>query len=211
MPDYSLEMQHSGLVAGVDEVGRGPLAGPVMASALAFMTPPSPELAVLLDDSKKLTARKRDRAYEALCHSPNVFFGVGAASVREIDRLNIGQACFLAMRRAVLHLSLRLGRLPDLALVDGKFAPKLPCPVEMIIGGDGRSLSIAGASIIAKVLRDKLMRRLAERHDAYAWERNAGYGTAAHLSGLRGRGVTPHHRRSFAPVRHLISAEVPAA
>ncbi|WP_215745788.1 ribonuclease HII [Gluconobacter sp. P1C6_b] len=207
MPDYALEAAHGGLVVGIDEVGRGPLAGPVVASAVAFTAPPSETLSSLLDDSKKLTARRRMLAYEALMADEQALIGVGAASVAEIERINIAQACYLAMRRALS----RLGRTPDLALVDGKHAPKLPCPIKMVIGGDGISLSIAAASIIAKVTRDRLMARLAVRHDAYGWERNAGYGTAAHLQGLKLRGVTPHHRRGFAPIRNMIEAEAHAA
>ncbi|KXV00991.1 ribonuclease HII [Gluconobacter potus] len=207
MPDYALEAAHGGLVVGIDEVGRGPLAGPVVASAVAFMAPPSETLSSLLDDSKKLTARRRMLAYEALMADEQALIGIGAASVTEIERINIAQACYLAMRRALS----RLGRTPDLALVDGKHAPKLPCPIKMVIGGDGISLSIAAASIIAKVTRDRLMARLAVRHDAYGWERNAGYGTAAHMQGLKLRGVTPHHRRGFAPIRNMIEAEAHAA
>lgn len=207
MPDYALEAAHGGLVVGIDEVGRGPLAGPVVASAVAFKAPPSETLSSLLDDSKKLTARRRMLAYEALMADEQALIGIGAASVAEIQRINIAQACYLAMRRALS----RLGRTPDLALVDGKHAPKLPCPIKMVIGGDGISLSIAAASIIAKVTRDRLMARLAVRHDAYGWERNAGYGTAAHMQGLKLRGVTPHHRRGFAPIRNMIEAEAHAA
>ncbi|MFT9221108.1 ribonuclease HII [Gluconobacter oxydans] len=207
MPDYALEAAHGGLVVGIDEVGRGPLAGPVVASAVAFTAPPSEALSSLLDDSKKLTARRRMLAYEALMADEQALIGIGAASVTEIERINIAQACYLAMRRALS----RLGRTPDLALVDGKHAPKLPCPIKMVIGGDGISLSIAAASIIAKVTRDRLMARLAVRHDAYGWERNAGYGTAAHMQGLKLRGVTPHHRRGFAPIRNMIEAEAHAA
>lgn len=207
MPDYALEAAHGGVVVGIDEVGRGPLAGPVVASAVAFMAPPSETLSSLLDDSKKLTARRRMLAYEALIADEQALIGIGAASVSEIEQINIAQACYLAMRRALS----RLGRTPDLALVDGKHAPKLPCPIKMVIGGDGISLSIAAASIIAKVTRDRLMARLAIRHDAYGWERNAGYGTAAHMQGLKLRGVTPHHRRGFAPIRNMIEAEAHAA
>ncbi|MBF0850822.1 ribonuclease HII [Gluconobacter sp. R75690] len=207
MPDYALEAAHGGLVVGIDEVGRGPLAGPVVASAVAFTAPPSETLSSLLDDSKKLTARRRMLAYDALMADEQALIGIGAASVAEIERINIAQACYLAMRRALS----RLGRTPDLALVDGKHAPKLPCPIKMVIGGDGISLSIAAASIIAKVTRDRLMARLAVRHDAYGWERNAGYGTAAHMQGLKLRGVTPHHRRGFAPIRNMIEAEAHAA
>ncbi|EHH67233.1 ribonuclease HII [Gluconobacter morbifer] len=207
MPDYALETAHGGLVVGIDEVGRGPLAGPVVAAAVAFRRVPSDAISDLLDDSKKLSAKRRLAAYVALMEEPDVLIGLGAASVTEIERINIAQACHLAMRRALD----RLGARPDLALVDGKHAPKLDCPLRMVIGGDGISLSIAAASIIAKVTRDRLMSRLATRHDAYGWERNAGYGTAAHMQGLKSRGVTPHHRRGFAPIRNMIEAEVHAA
>ncbi|AQS89335.1 ribonuclease HII [Neoasaia chiangmaiensis NBRC 101099] len=210
MPDFTYETAHGAPdvpVAGMDEVGRGPLAGPVVAAAVIFRRIPSPELAALIDDSKRLTARRRELACDALLNSADVEVALGAASVAEIERINIGQACHLAMRRAVARLPTR----PKTALVDGHRAPELPCDAVTIIGGDRLSLSIAAASIVAKVVRDRAMRRLAQRHDAYAWERNAGYGTAVHLAGLRDVGVTPHHRRGFAPVRHYLSCCAEAA
>ncbi|MCL1512375.1 ribonuclease HII [Parasaccharibacter sp. TMW 2.1884] len=211
MPDYSLEEQYDGLVAGVDEVGRGPLAGPVVAAAVVFRAPPSPLLSGLLDDSKKLTARRREKAYAALLEDDTVCAALGAASVPEIDRLNIGQACHLAMRRAMVRLAEALGEWPAVALIDGNRAPSLPCRVETVVKGDSRSFSIAAASILAKVVRDRLMTRLAMRHGNYGWDRNAGYGTAHHLTGLKEEGITLHHRRSFAPVRQMIAAKVHAA
>lgn len=211
MPDYSLEEQYDGLVAGVDEVGRGPLAGPVVAAAVVFRTPPSPLLSGLLDDSKKLTARRREKAYAALLEDDAVCAALGAASVPEIDQLNIGQACHLAMQRAMYRLAEELGQWPVAALIDGNRAPKLPCRVETVVKGDGKSLSIAAASILAKVVRDRLMTRLAVRYGDYGWERNAGYGTAHHLTGLKEEGITLHHRRSFAPVKQMIAAKVHAA
>ncbi|MDF7673919.1 ribonuclease HII [Acetobacteraceae bacterium ESL0709] len=208
MPDYSLESAFSGLVAGVDEVGRGPLAGPVVAAAVAFTSPPDAALASLLDDSKKLTALRREKAFSALYEARNVYIAPGAASVAEIERLNISGAAHLAMRRALDRLISLAGKIPVVALIDGKYAPKsMPCPVQMVIKGDGLSLSIAAASIIAKILRDRLMARLSTRYPAYGWARNAGYGTALHKEGLRGWGITPHHRSSFAPIRHLLSFE----
>lgn len=195
-PDYSLEAGHGGRVAGVDEAGRGPLAGPVLAAAVLFPGSVPDALAALLDDSKALSAPARESAYAAL-RASTACIGVGAASVAEIARLNILQASLLAMRRAVLRLPL----VPDLALVDGNQAPALPCPVQCCVGGDGRSLSIAAASIVAKVLRDRVMARLALRYPAYGWERNAGYGTAAHRQALGEAGPCPHHRAGFGTVR----------
>lgn len=208
MPDYGLESAYEGLVAGVDEVGRGPLAGPVVAAAVAFTSPPEAGLAALLDDSKKLTATKREKAFHALYKTDHVYIAPAAASVSEIESLNISGAAHLAMRRALERLIHSAGRRPVMALIDGKHAPAfMPCPVKMVIKGDALSLSIAAASIIAKVLRDRLMARLSRRYPAYGWARNAGYGTNLHQEGLKERGLTPHHRRTFAPIRHLLSLE----
>jgi len=159
-------------------------------------------LARRIDDSKKLTAKVRNELHDVLRAS--VSYGLGEASVAEIDSINILQATFLAMRRAVENLPLK----PDLALVDGNKSPKLSCPSECLVGGDALSLSIAAASIIAKVVRDKIMQELSQTHSAYGWERNAGYGTAAHLAAIASHGVTPHHRTSFGPIaRHLTSTD----
>jgi ribonuclease HII len=199
-PDYQLERAAGGRVAGVDEVGRGPLCGPVVAAAVVFPNGVPAALTGLLNDSKKLSEAQREKAFAALRASPDVEIAVAAASVREIGRLNILHASLLAMRRAVLRLPAR----PDLALVDGNKKPDLPCAVQCVIGGDGKSLSIAAASIIAKVVRDRAMVRLASRYPGYGWERNAGYPTAAHLAALERLGVTPHHRAGFGPVARLI-------
>lgn len=196
MPDFSLEQAAGGRVAGVDEVGRGPLAGPVLAAAVVFTQGVPPGLAVLLDDSKKLSARQRDAAFAALRSAAGIEIGLAAASVREIGRLNILHAAMLAMRRAVERLPAR----PDLALVDGNRAPPLNCRVHCVVGGDGVSLSIAAASIIAKVVRDRLMTRLDARHPGYGWAANAGYPTATHRAALQRLGPTPHHRFGFAGV-----------
>lgn len=208
MPDYTLETARGGLVAGIDEVGRGPLAGPVVAAAVVFTARPPKKLASLVDDSKKLNAVRRETAFAALTAYRATRLGIGAASVSEIERLNIAGATHLAMRRALARLAVRLGRMPDLALVDGNHAPSLPCPVETIVGGDGLSLSIAAASILAKVVRDRAMGRLAARYGAYGWESNVGYSTAAHLAALRSVGASCHHRMGFAPVRALFETDL---
>lgn len=207
MPDFLIESAHGGRVAGIDEVGRGPLAGPVVAAAVVFLGAVPVHLADLLDDSKKLTADQRQTAYAALHASGRVDIAVGAASVAEISRINILRATMLAMHRAVSRLS----ALPDLALVDGNQPPALPCPVQCVIGGDATSLSIAAASIVAKVVRDRAMARLAVRLPQYGWLSNVGYGTAAHRAAITLHGPSRHHRPTFGAVRlHLESVEVAA-
>jgi ribonuclease HII len=196
MPNYVFESRIAGLVAGVDEAGRGPLAGPVVAAAVIFEKKRIPKG---LDDSKKLTARAREEAFAKICDMA-IAFGIGEASVDEIDLVNIRQATHLAMARAVRALS----PAPAFALVDGNDAPALPCPCQTIIGGDGRSLSIAAASIIAKVTRDRMMLALHELHPFYGWATNKGYGTEEHLSALKRHGATCHHRRSFAPIHNML-------
>lgn len=179
-------------VAGIDEVGRGPLAGPVVAAAVVLLRP-VPGIA----DSKKLTAARRRELAQRIAESAAV--GLAAASVAEIDRINILQATFLAMRRAVARLQVTPRRL----LVDGNRAPVFDVETRCIIDGDALDPSIGAASIVAKVARDRLMARLALRYPAYGWERNAGYGTREHLSAMSLSGLSPHHRRSFAPARQL--------
>jgi ribonuclease HII len=203
MPDFAFEDGCRGVVCGVDEAGRGPLAGPVVAAAViidrACFTA---ELSETLDDSKLLPRDMREACYRALLACARI--GVGAASVIEIDRINILRASLLAMSRAVAALGVGA----DIALVDGNIAPALPCAVKTIVKGDGLSLSIAAASVVAKVTRDRIMRALAPRHPGYGWETNVGYATGTHLAAIARVGVTRHHRRSFAPVR--LVAEAPA-
>ena len=192
-------------IAGVDEVGRGPLAGPVVAAAVVLPRRVPGALAALIDDSKKLSAGQREAAFAALMaarEAGRVEIALGAASVVEIGRLNILRASLLAMRRAVL----RLPSVPDLALVDGNVAPDLPCPVRCVVGGDGSELSIGAASIIAKVVRDRCMARLDRRYPGYGWPENAGYGTAAHRAALLALGATVHHRAGFGTVRQMTLA-----
>ncbi len=195
MPDFSLERHAGGTVCGVDEAGRGPWAGPVVAGAVILDPANIPDG---LEDSKKLKPTRREVLLAEIQQSARI--GVGIADVAEIDTFNILQATLLAMARAVADL----GTLPDLALVDGNQEPALACPVRCVVKGDGKSLSIAAASIVAKVTRDRIMATLARRHPGYGWERNAGYGTDAHRAGLAELGVTEHHRRSFAPIRVLL-------
>lgn len=198
-PDLSLEEEAGGRVAGVDEAGRGPWAGPVVAAAVVFGADglPAP-LRAAITDSKLLRAESRAALQPAILACADA--AIGIASVAEIDAMNILRATLLAMRRAVVRLACP----PDLALVDGNRAPRLPCAVRTVVGGDRASLSIAAASIVAKVARDRLMARLALEHPGYGWERNAGYGTAEHQAGLGRLGVTAHHRRSFRPIRALL-------
>lgn len=199
MPHFKLELKHApARVCGVDEAGRGPWAGPVVAAALMFQ--PNDVVPRGLNDSKKLNADAREALFEKLA-ARNIIHGVGIASVEEIDTLNIWGATQLAMRRAVAALSLA----PEIALVDGKLKPRdMPCTVEPVIGGDGISLSIAAASIIAKVTRDRIMREHALAYPHYGFERHAGYGTPYHQQALSLHGPCELHRRSFAPIRALL-------
>jgi len=200
LPHFRFERSFDGIVAGVDEVGRGPLAGPVVAAAVIFPDKPPRALLREIDDSKKLGAAERERLDVAIRGCATV--GVGEASVAEIDSLNILQAALLAMRRAVAALAVA----PDFALVDGNIDPRLPMPCLPVVGGDGIHLSIAAASIVAKVVRDRTMIALAETHPEYGWATNVGYGTAAHRKALKRFGPTIHHRTSFAPVREHLAA-----
>src|SRR5215831_15804937 len=194
-------------IAGIDEVGRGPLAGPVVAAvALIDRVAAKRKLLRLIDDSKKLTLEEREEAYQAMMASGIVRYAVGEASVEEIDAINILRATFLAMRRALQGLAEQ----PDLVLIDGdRVPPDLGCRAETIVGGDARSYSIAAASIIAKVTRDRYMRSLAASFPGYGWETNVGYARPEHLAALTRLGPTAHHRRSFAPVRLALEPSLP--
>jgi len=199
VPDFRLEAAAGGTVAGIDEAGRGPWAGPVVAGAVILDAATLPaELRHGLNDSKLLSRRRRTRLYGILRRTARI--GVGRAEVAEIDSLNILGATMEAMARALGDL----GVVPDVALVDGNRKPVLPCAVECVVKGDRLSLSIAAASIVAKVSRDAIMADLAAAFPGYGWERNAGYGTPEHRAALERLGVTPHHRRSFAPVHKIL-------
>lgn len=202
MPHYRFESQHGGRVAGVDEVGRGPLAGPVVAAAVVLGAKMPRGLGKLLDDSKALTEEERDLAYAALrrAQAKNlVEIAIGAASVAEIVRVNIFHASMLAMRRAIARLPAR----PDLVLIDGNAAPLLDCAHRCVVGGDAICFSIAAASIVAKVTRDRAMRRLAVRCPGYGWHENVGYSTPGHRKALAALGASRHHRPTFGAVRAL--------
>jgi ribonuclease HII len=204
MPDFTLEdaarTEYGGLVAGVDEAKRGPWAGPVVAAAVIL-----DERLTLdgLDDSKLVAEDAREALFAEI--AAKAVIGIGIVDVPTIDRLNILQASLRAMQDAFA----KLPDPPQSALIDGNRAPELPCPAQAVVGGDARSASIAAASIVAKVTRDRLMRTLDGDFPFYGWARNKGYGTREHAAALSEHGVTIHHRRSFAPVARLLEAERP--
>jgi ribonuclease HII len=183
------------LIAGVDEAGRGPWAGPVVAAAVILRG----RVPTGLDDSKKLSAKRREALFHVL-HDSDCLIGVGQASVVEIDAINILQATYLAMTRAVDAL----GEAPAHVLVDGNRLPRWRWPATAIVGGDGCEPAISAASIIAKVTRDRIMAELDAAHPGYGWATNQGYGVAAHADALNRLGATPYHRASFAPVRAVL-------
>lgn len=198
LPDFSFEDMHDGPVCGIDEVGRGPLAGPVVAAAVIIQRAEMPQDVLRhINDSKKLNAQKRKWLYSKIHEYADV--SLALIEPDEIDRINILQASLLAMGNA-FH---KLGQVPVAALVDGNKPPRLGndnVKVVTIVKGDAKSLSIAAASIVAKHHRDELMKKYAQEFPHYGWETNAGYGTAAHLKAIEIHGITPLHRRSFAPV-----------
>ena len=195
------ELRRTGgaLIAGVDEVGRGSLAGPVVACAIVM--PPDSRALRGVDDSKALTPLARERLVSQIMRRA-VSLGIGAASAREIDRLNIYHASTLAMRRALARLTVS----PDHVLIDGRPIRALGVAHQGIVDGDDKCFSIACASIVAKVTRDRLMASLARRHPHYAWDRNCGYATRRHIDALQSHGSSAHHRRSF-----VVKALVPGA
>ena len=196
--DHEVRLRASGFyrVAGIDEAGRGPLAGPVVAAAVLL---PEGFAHPKLTDSKKLSAKVRERIFDELTQNPKIFRAVAILEAPEIDRLNILRATHEAMRRSVLQLQ----PVPDHALIDGLPVHPFPFPQTALVGGDGLSLSIAAASVLAKVIRDKLMLALDAVYPQYAFAQHKGYGTALHLERLRKHGPSPVHRRSFSPVAQL--------
>lgn len=193
--EKDLRRRFGGPVAGIDEAGRGPWAGPVVAAAVILEHGNIPSG---LNDSKKLSESIREKLFDEITASARI--GVGIADVARIDEMNILQATLWSMQAALADL----GDLPAAALIDGNRAPNLPCPTEPLVKGDALSLSIAAASIIAKVTRDRIMKALAQDFPGYAWEKNKGYGTRAHAAAIEELGVTPHHRRSFRPIREAL-------
>jgi len=205
MPGFAYERKIGGIVAGIDEAGRGPLAGPVVAACVVLDRERTPrKLARAIDDSKKLSREEREAAFDLLMAARRdgvAAIAVAASSVRTIDRINILQATLLAMRRALARLPVK----PDHVLIDGDRVPAgLPCQATPLVGGDARSISIAAASIVAKVLRDRAMTRLAGRYPGFGWVTNVGYGTDEHTQAIARLGATRHHRLSFSPCAQFV-------
>lgn len=204
MPDFNIEKSLTDYtrIFGIDEAGRGPWCGPVTAACAYWPNYALPEtLAQQIDDSKKLTPQKREYLFEKIIQSDCVY-GIGMASAEEIDSLNILQATFLAMQRALTQAQNRFHISADFALIDGNRLPKdWTIPAQAVIKGDHLSLSIATASILAKVTRDRFMTELSALYPHYGWERNAGYGTKEHIQAIEMYGLTPYHRHSYAPIK----------
>ena len=198
-PTLAFDQQYKGIICGIDEAGRGPWAGPVVAAAVIW--PEGMDIPEHLNDSKKLNARKREALFDII--TEKMHYGVGVASAKEIDQLNILRATQLAMTRSYEAL----GKPCDVALIDGNQPPQLFCKSIPVIKGDALSPSIAAASIIAKVTRDRIMAELGQDYPAYGFEKHAGYGTKQHQEALAAHGVTPQHRRSFAPIRKLLQEQ----
>ncbi len=195
-PNFDFEYETGGIVAGVDEAGRGPLCGPVVAGAVIFVDK-NIEIPVVIRDSKQMTAAQRDLAYDWITN--NTIWAVGMCSPAEIDELNILWASMRAMERAVDALALQ----PNFCLIDGNRVPK-NLNGRAVVKGDAKSLSIAAASIIAKVTRDRLMHDLAQKYPEYGWEKNAGYPTPEHLRAIEKYGINEHYRKSFGPVKKIL-------
>ena len=202
--DFNLENYFGKKVVGIDEVGRGPLAGPVLAAAVYIDRPlwkyylkKYPTISKI-NDSKKISKKNRKKIYDIL--TKTISYGIGASSVKEIDKKNILQATLIAMERAYKSLNINA----EFVLVDGINIPKINTKVKAIKNGDSKSISIASASIIAKVLRDKLMGKLSNKYPRFFWEQNSGYGTKKHIENIKIFGITPHHRKSFKPILKMI-------
>ena len=207
MPDFSLEeslgLSTSAVIIGVDEVGRGPLAGPVTAAAVFVDRQKiTLDLSTKIDDSKKIPQKKRATISKQI--ESMAIIGMGWASSGEIDQLNILEATMIAMQRAVLSLRKQIISDPDYILIDGNKVPSFDFPSKAIVRGDEKSLSIAAASVVAKSKRDAFMTSLSKLYPCYGWEKNAGYGTREHLVAIERNGITAHHRRSFKPIANYL-------
>ena len=202
--NFDIEKKFGNIVVGIDEVGRGPIAGPVVAVAVYInrslwknFLKKYPEI-IKINDSKKISKKIRKKLYKILINI--ISFGVGAASVKEIEEKNILQASLIAMERAYISLKVRA----NFVLVDGINTPKIKANVKAIKNGDNKSISIASASIIAKVIRDNLMKKLSYKYPGFFWNKNSGYGTKLHIDKIKLLGITPHHRKSFKPIIKMI-------
>ena len=202
--DFTLENYFGKKVVGIDEVGRGPLAGPVLAAAVyidrTLWNDYLKEYPTIykINDSKKISKKNRKKIYDILINI--ISYGIGASSVKEIEEKNILQATMLAMERAYKSLNINA----ELVLVDGINVPKINTKVKAIKNGDNKSISIASASIIAKVIRDNLMKKLSSKYPKFLWDKNSGYGTKKHMQIIKMSGITPHHRKSFKPILKMI-------
>ena len=202
--DFTLENYFGKKVVGIDEVGRGPLAGPVLAAAVyidrTLWNDYLKEYPTIykINDSKKISKKNRKKIYDILINI--ISYGIGASSVKEIEEKNILQATMLAMERAYESLNINA----ELVLVDGINVPKINTKVKAIKNGDNKSISIASASIIAKVIRDNLMKKLSSKYPKFLWDKNSGYGTKKHMQIIKMFGITPHHRKSFKPILKMI-------
>lgn len=202
--NFDIEEKFGDIVVGIDEVGRGPLAGPVVAVAVYIKRSlwknfivKYPEI-IKINDSKKLSKKIREKLYKIL--TKIISFGIGAASVKEIEEKNILQATLIAMERAYVSLKINA----DYVLIDGINAPKIKSNIKLVKKGDNKSISIASASIIAKVVRDNLMKKLACKYPDFLWDLNSGYGTKLHINKIKSLGITPHHRKSFKPITKML-------
>ena len=200
-PEEGVRAKYSS-IAGIDEAGRGPLAGPVFAAAVIFPANYNPEWLPLLDDSKKLSEKRREELFILIADDPKLYTAIEQATAKEIDEINILQATHLAMRRAAQALK----QAPDFCLIDGLPVKEFPFPSNGLVKGDSKSYSIAAASILAKVARDHLMIDLAKRYPQYEFQRHKGYGTKIHLEALQAHGPCPEHRLSFRPVQNAAEA-----
>ncbi len=206
-PDLSIENTNNGIVCGLDEAGRAPLAGPVVAACVHIPEKVQElEFWAFVNDSKKLSLKKRESLFAEI--TVHCAYGIAEGTLKEIEELNILWASMRAMEKSLDRMTEDFGITPDMALIDGNRKPKnLPCPAQPVIKGDQKSLSIAAASILAKVTRDRIMRDLCTRFPYYGWSRNAGYPTQEHMDAINKFGITDHHRRSFAPVRDYLNKQ----